>query len=705
MIYHLTIALFAEESQKPLQSELFRQIIVLDISRILSRLRSCHARKDYRKAGRRNLIDLLHSTINKSTPGAHRSADQKDVQILVETLALANERFEYSSPITDGMPSVEAQDTLMGIIEQMYRLGDGSKLETVLKSIKKQNPSVDPTTVEFLPVGTRKLGRYYVVSRDLVNAARTKEYTIFSNITIEVLESPKPKLTSLIVTQPSTKKLLQEAIKIEPDLHSSSLSSGKHVQKLTNYQNILKLELQNLSSEEWKVHAEIQLLLFYSKNDQVLAPRIVCSSKSACYLCNLFICLHGRFVVPSTHGWLYKRWTLPDYHSSTASDMRILTAMERMNMLLRDRILMGLGRMKTSKPNPSESVSNLYPPWLSVSTLPRSYLSAVPEKTSLAQHVHVPQIGSQRNSAVAFSQALVSKLLFPAEKGLDQIIKSTAQTEPSVSQVSSQKSSSTARCFTSPKSALSARAQDAIGANRNCSKPISSASPLHTPRSTSIISGSGMFGVQMQLPRDASSSVGSSTLKSSPNVSAERQPPIPSCSTYLHEPKPNTFNAPVSSLPTPPSSACILTPRIVPSPASRPQRPLDLGEPYRSHILTSSEDTLCIRTSKIELFIASSYPFSFPNANGTTHPASQQVDNGACRVKIKELSTSSLVAEIDRHQELTAMTETLKTINVDLMPLGSEVTIDVSSAAMDGEIWVEIGVNGSEEGFSVRYCL
>jgi hypothetical protein len=36
-----------------------------------------------------------------------------------------------------------------------------------------------------------------------------------------------------------------------------------------------------------------------------------CSSKSACYLCNLFFQLHSGFHVPRTHGRLYDKWILP----------------------------------------------------------------------------------------------------------------------------------------------------------------------------------------------------------------------------------------------------------------------------------------------------------------------------------------------------------------------------------------------------------
>ena len=62
------------------------------------------------------------------------------------------------------------------------------------------------------------------------------------------------------------------------------------------------------------VHAEMQIVAFYGKicNTSALVPRVIGASKSACYLCNLFIQLHGQFFITKTHGHLYERWNYPD---------------------------------------------------------------------------------------------------------------------------------------------------------------------------------------------------------------------------------------------------------------------------------------------------------------------------------------------------------------------------------------------------------
>lgn len=70
--------------------------------------------------------------------------------------------------------------------------------------------------------------------------------------------------------------------------------------------------MSNLGSLHPKVHAEIQLLMFYESHPDLPSPRVISSSKSACFLCNLFLQRHGRFYTGRTHGVLYPNWAMPN---------------------------------------------------------------------------------------------------------------------------------------------------------------------------------------------------------------------------------------------------------------------------------------------------------------------------------------------------------------------------------------------------------
>ncbi|KAI9730966.1 MAG: hypothetical protein M1818_008042 [Claussenomyces sp. TS43310] len=71
------------------------------------------------------------------------------------------------------------------------------------------------------------------------------------------------------------------------------------------------------SVKECHVHGEVQLLLHYEKHHHDPPPRAIGSSKSACFLCDMFIQKHGRYRISHSHKRLYHQWTIPDVHWMT----------------------------------------------------------------------------------------------------------------------------------------------------------------------------------------------------------------------------------------------------------------------------------------------------------------------------------------------------------------------------------------------------
>jgi hypothetical protein len=63
--------------------------------------------------------------------------------------------------------------------------------------------------------------------------------------------------------------------------------------------------------EEGKIDAKIQLIAYCKLQMPRLPPRVICSSKKACLLCNLFILTYGKIYTPGCHGRLYPGWRLP----------------------------------------------------------------------------------------------------------------------------------------------------------------------------------------------------------------------------------------------------------------------------------------------------------------------------------------------------------------------------------------------------------
>ena len=100
---------------------------------------------------------------------------------------------------------------------------------------------------------------------------------------------------------------------------------------------------------------------------------IISSSKSACYLCDLFIQIHGEFHILRTHGRVYDRWIIPEWPvNDPAANGNILSVVDRLNATLEAEILRTLSHQQRPFPHPDESVLLLREPWSSNSTLFRA---------------------------------------------------------------------------------------------------------------------------------------------------------------------------------------------------------------------------------------------------------------------------------------------------------------------------------------------
>ncbi len=122
------------------------------------------------------------------------------------------------------------------------------------------------------------------------------------------------------------------------------------------------------------VHAEIQLLTYYGlhSDPETLQPRVLGVSKSACYLCNLFINSHQQFFITKTHGRLYPLWNVPDlatYSPVQRADIR--RTLKTMDQEIRRAIKKKYGRRAW----PTESYVHL-PPHFLTSPAPSSTVAS-----------------------------------------------------------------------------------------------------------------------------------------------------------------------------------------------------------------------------------------------------------------------------------------------------------------------------------------
>ena len=320
---------------KDIQS-LFREIVILDFQRILSRLRSRHA-KSHKSFGKRAIIAQLNEVISHESIKARPGITKKKLKTLREMARSLEDLFVKLECTSDPSANTSIlQQILQEIVKGSYEFTIAANLGTVI-----ENFSGDPTLKKHLPEAIGKLGRYYAASIELVCAARDKTCGIFQRVQVESFYVPRPS---------------------------------------------------NIEAPIGKVHAEIQLLFFYELYPNRPRPRFICSSKSACYLCNLFFHLHNGFSIPHTHGKLYEKWLLPDWLDlPVRRQWELGVILTTLKETVDEKIQEALGsQLRYNHPN--ESVLPPFAHWPSSSALTRSRVSALASTSTVRiQHAVIKE--------------------------------------------------------------------------------------------------------------------------------------------------------------------------------------------------------------------------------------------------------------------------------------------------------------------------
>lgn len=406
-------------------NDLFRCVVTVDYFRILSRLRSRHAQKTKRKA-QPILITSSDVAIHDQSirPSSKiTTLELKNIRAKVSALKALFQRFE-DIPAT----SVEVQNVIMDLIIQIYELGSQTKLKPALES----SSTLESSSKESLPLAVGKLGRYYSISHELVCAARSKKYSLFENIQISTSSIKPPSSSSYMDSNIDLITAIQDVFRPRTVTELRALRQS--------LESVLKKPIEDISDNlrvhfmdyyhHAKVHAEMQLLFFYGQNQMRRPPRAVCSSKSACYLCDLFFRIHGQFYLPRTHGRLYNKWTLPDWRilipemRRTNFDVVLMQFSEAVKVRIRAALKNGPVRVR----HPNESVLVLPAYWSSSKI---TVVNPPISEMKLASH-GLPQ-NSKEQSEVSDdvkSEILGSKCLTIQDSRLSELFQQTELLDP-----------------------------------------------------------------------------------------------------------------------------------------------------------------------------------------------------------------------------------------------------------------------------------
>ncbi|KAJ5711293.1 hypothetical protein N7488_005449 [Penicillium malachiteum] len=211
-----------------------------------------------------------------------------------------------------------------------------------------------------------KLSRYYRNARVLYCIA--KNFPLVRNMQVQLAELPpeafaRPDRSEYVPNIQDVTSLL-------------GIINGRHYgcSEISKYMKLAKDEV--LSQwfpkrtqkilEESKIHSEIQLITYCEiKSTPELFPRVIASSKDACFLCKAFIKMHGRMHTSRTHGRLYTGWRLPALWQFKDLQMRF------------NQVLLAQARKTiAARVVESRAYRHLQPPYESTLLLPLSILTA-----------------------------------------------------------------------------------------------------------------------------------------------------------------------------------------------------------------------------------------------------------------------------------------------------------------------------------------
>jgi nucleic acid/nucleotide deaminase of polymorphic system toxin len=192
----------------------------------------------------------------------------------------------------------------------------------------------------------------------------------------------------------------------------------------------IEQRINELISLENRVHAEIQLLYHYEQDQQVkLRPRILCSNKEACYLCNLYISTHAKFHTQRSHGNLYPKWRLPRFDElqlSKNAEREMKQVIARFSHTIEMQILSYLLQQPQRRQDPSESsvfLPGVYTP--SIVSVPGENNLVVVDEASAGPESHHRRV----DSGAAFLQPVQPAVMNP---GISSFVAEPEEPESSI---------------------------------------------------------------------------------------------------------------------------------------------------------------------------------------------------------------------------------------------------------------------------------
>ncbi|KAI1392059.1 uncharacterized protein F4822DRAFT_114556 [Hypoxylon trugodes] len=346
------------------ENDVFKAIVAMCSRRILHRLRLV------RNRGKQSIKEVLPIALDHFRHIKRSSVKTELLPVSTEFVKGARELLK----LVNSWVQYQTDSRLEELVEGIRRLRQAGDLRALFDTMS--NYDMAPTLRSHLLNMISKVARYRESARFLYRIA--KKVPLARKMHIIIAQFPDKAFERALIND-YTPKLQTTVSSIEGlETHENNLThifrSLNKGEKQTN-RHMNQKKADNLFTEQAlrtlqdaKVHAEIQLIYYCELHiPQNRLPRVICSSKDACWLCNEFILMYEKMHMPKSHGKLYPQWRLP-----ALANPEFDTLARGYNKRLKDALKSSLKTLfvrqgRTVYPSPNES--NLLTLILSDSTL------------------------------------------------------------------------------------------------------------------------------------------------------------------------------------------------------------------------------------------------------------------------------------------------------------------------------------------------
>ncbi|KAI0172811.1 hypothetical protein GGR52DRAFT_591309 [Hypoxylon sp. FL1284] len=326
----IILAQMDDDNPRNIEKNVFTAIVDMCSKRILHRLSLKRSKRTSQRQSIKGTLQTVLDCLKHIEPSS-----SKDLQ---STSRLFTERAKEVIALVDAWTGHQVSQRLEALVDGIHRLREVGGLDALLSGVRDRD--MHPHSRRSLANMIRKVARYREAARILHRLAR--RFPPVRRTRVEPVRLPA-KAFERVPSGGAYQPVLQATLAaVAGGLEKKERSQLANVWRLlggsnpSTEQKAVQVRFASRAREtlrKSRIHAEVQLLYHMRQRAAAAAaaaaapadtrrPRVVCSSKDACWLCSEFAALADRRVhVPRSHGRLYAGWRLPSLRGPGLDDV------------------------------------------------------------------------------------------------------------------------------------------------------------------------------------------------------------------------------------------------------------------------------------------------------------------------------------------------------------------------------------------------